>query len=66
MDLKAIFPSYFYIQLNKDPINPGSCDTQSHGQIKLIKDRLGDERLVVCSENSDSKSSWKFLDGMHV
>ena len=48
----------------KNPSNPGKCIKAKHGQLKLVIDRLGEDRVVMCSkEEPNSLYIWKSLDG---
>ena len=51
-------------QLNKsDPLNLGSCDKSSHGKMWLVKNKSGDEKVIICV-SKDAMYLWKSLDGM--
>ena len=53
----------FVSQLDKNnPIDPGPCTKAVHGQIKLVQDRLGKDRVIICVEESDGLI-WKSFDG---
>ncbi|CAB4031341.1 Hypothetical predicted protein [Paramuricea clavata] len=46
----------------KNPIDPGQCDTSNHGEIKLVQDRLGADRVLMCTKENPT-FLWKTIDG---
>jgi hypothetical protein len=46
----------------ENPMNPGPCNEITHGKMKLVENRLGEEKIVACM-NEDSKYLWKSIDG---
>ncbi len=43
--------------------DPGSCNTTTHGQEVLVKDRSDEEIILICAK-SKGVYKWKPLDGM--
>ncbi|XP_028393585.1 uncharacterized protein LOC114517928 [Dendronephthya gigantea] len=54
-----------YVRLSldkKNPIDPGQCDQSNHGEIKLVQDRLGADRVLICTEET-TEFLWQTIDG---
>ncbi|CAB3981611.1 Hypothetical predicted protein [Paramuricea clavata] len=44
------------------PIDPGQCGKFNHGEMKLVQDRLGADRVLICTDKN-SMFLWKTIDG---
>ena len=42
--------------------NPGTCKNEKRGNFTIIKDRTGNDRIVVCIKN-ENKFQWSMLNG---
>lgn len=63
-DITMQLKVFSFFQLNeKNPNDPGKCNSSNHGRMKLVRDRNGDERTIICNKDESNSYLWKSIDG---